>query len=85
MENIKNLKNKIIYRSKHRGTKEMDLLLGNFVVKYINTFSYNELNDLNILLNYEDEVIYDWYFKRSNKVKFPVNRVMKKFKKFKIY
>ena len=34
------LKKQIIYRSMHRGTKEMDLLLGNFVKKHI-----NELND----------------------------------------
>ena len=33
----------IIYRSIHRGTKEMDLLLGNFVKKYIKTFNLNEL------------------------------------------
>ena len=39
MENNKLLKKKIIYRSKHRGTKEMDLLLGDFVYKFIDTFS----------------------------------------------
>ena len=27
---------KILYRSEHRGTKEMDLLLSNFVRKYVN-------------------------------------------------
>jgi antitoxin CptB len=85
MENIKIFKKKIIYRSKHRGTKEMDLLLGNFVVKYIDTFNNKELSQLNNLLNIEDDVIYDYYFNRKNKVKLPVNRVVKKFKKFKVY
>jgi antitoxin CptB len=84
MENIKILKKKIIYRSKHRGTKEMDLLLGHFVIKYIDTFDYNELSELDNLLNEDDEIIYNWYFNLSNKIKFPVNRVTEKFKKFKV-
>ena len=33
------LKKRIIYRSKRRGSKEMDLLLGNFVKKYIDKLS----------------------------------------------
>ena len=44
------LKKQIIYRSSHRGTKEMDLLLGNFVKKHINNFSETELIDLKRLL-----------------------------------
>jgi antitoxin CptB len=80
----KTLKKKIIYRSKHRGSKEMDLLLGDFVLKYIDTFNDKELIDLNSLLNTEDEVIYNWYFKKKSKLDFPVNRVTEKFKNFKL-
>ena len=39
--NIKDLKNKIIYRANYRGTKEMDKLLGSFTKKYINQFNQN--------------------------------------------
>ena len=85
MENIKTLRKKIIFRSKHRGTKEMDLLLGSFVDKYIDTFNDKELVELNSMLNTEDEIIYNLYFNRFNKIKFPVNRVIEKFKKFKVY
>ena len=85
MENNKFLKKKIIYRSQHRGTKEMDLLLGSFVVKYVDSFNEKELVELNNLLNFEDEIIYNWYFSKNDKAKFPVNRVTKEFKKFKIY
>ena len=39
MINKEVLKKQIIYRSTHRGSKEMDILLGNFVKKYIdNTY-----------------------------------------------
>ena len=37
--NIKDLKNKIIYRANYRGTKEMDKLLGSFTKKYIDQFN----------------------------------------------
>ena len=43
MNEINNLKKKIKYRATYRGTKEMDLLLGNFVRKYINRFSIKDL------------------------------------------
>ena len=61
MTNKEILKKKIIYRSIHRGTKEMDLLLGNFVKRYINELNNSELKDLEKLLSYEDEAIYKWY------------------------
>ena len=46
MSNLNTLKKRILYRSVHRGTKEMDLLLGNFVKKYLNSLSENELCEL---------------------------------------
>ena len=46
MTNKEILKKKIIYRSMHRSTKEMDLLLGNFVKKHIYEFNDTELKDL---------------------------------------
>ena len=66
MQNKKNLIKQIIYRSSHRGSKEMDLLLGNFVKKYINVFDDKDLSDLYELLSIEDEIIYKWYFKKRN-------------------
>ena len=65
MINKEILKKQIIYRATHRGTKEMDILLGNFVKKYIEKFNDNELQDLEKLLFIEDEIIYNWYFKKN--------------------
>jgi len=73
----------IIYRSLHRGTKEMDLLLGNFVKKYIYNLTYEDLNDLLYLLSIDDEVIFNWYTKR-NVDNIPKTRVSKMLRKFKI-
>ena len=83
MKNKKNLKNQIIYRSSHRGSKEMDLLLGNFVKKYINVFDDKDLSDLYELLSIEDEIIYKWYFKKENNLIIMNNKITKMLKEYK--
>ena len=84
MTNKEILKKKIIYRAIHRGSKEMDLLLGNFVKKHIDGFNENELNDLNKLLFKEDEVIYQWYFKKNSDNAIPQTTVSVMLKNFKL-
>ena len=84
MVNKEILRKKIIYRSMHRGTKEMDLLLGNFVKKYVNEFSIAELNDLEKLLFTEDEIIYKWYIEKNSKKIIPKTKVSIMLKNFKL-
>ena len=84
MTNKEILIKKILYRSTHRGTKEMDMLLGNFVKFYINTLNDIELNDLQNLILLEDEVIYKWYSGNSVKNLVPINKVTDLLRKFKI-
>ena len=55
--NKQNLINKIIYRSQYRGTKEMDIFISNFVKSIIDTLSFDDLVDLDILVNMNDEDI----------------------------
>ena len=83
MENKENLKKQIIYRSTHRGSKEMDLLLGNFVKRYINEFNVTELRELERLLFVEDEVIYNWYFKKDSNKPTQNNKILKMLEEFK--
>ena len=83
MKNKNNLINQIIYRSSHRGSKEMDLLLGNFVKKYINVFDDKDLSDLYELLSIEDEIIYKWYFKKENNLIIINNKITKMLKDYK--
>ena len=84
MVNNEILKKQIIYRSMHRGTKEMDLLLGNFVRKYIDEFNSTELKDLANLLFTEDEVIYKWYFEKNSDHTIPITKVSTMLKNFKL-
>ena len=54
-ENKEELKNKIIYRASYRGTKEMDILMINFVKSVINDLNLAELKELDFLVNLDDE------------------------------
>ena len=78
------LKKQIIYRAMHRGFKEMDLLLGNFVQKYIDEFNDTELNDLEKLLFIEDKIIYKWYFEKNSDNSIPNTKVSTMLKNFKL-
>ena len=84
MKNIDNLRKKILYRSEHRGTKEMDILLSNFVKKYVNSLSESELCELESLLNIDDGVLYKWYLKKERTTSVPENSITQKLKEFKL-
>ena len=55
--NKQNLINKIIYRSQYRGTKEMDIFVNGFVKSIIDSLSFDDLVDLDKLINMNDEDI----------------------------
>tara|TARA_B100000929_G_scaffold146702_1_gene116212 strand:+ start:211 stop:468 length:258 start_codon:yes stop_codon:yes gene_type:complete len=57
--NKQNLINKIKYRSQYRGTKEMDVFVNSFVNKIINDLYFDELMQLNKLINLSDEEIFE--------------------------
>ena len=80
---IEQLKKKIIYRSNYRGTKEMDKLLGAFTNAYINQLNEKDLLDLQKLLNFEDEDLFNFYKGLNTNIEFEENNVNSLFKKFK--
>ena len=84
MTNKEILKKQIIYRSTHRGSKEMDILLGNFVKKHIGNFNDDELKDVEQILFIEDEILYRWYFAKKDNIIIPNNKVSEMLKKFKL-
>ena len=84
MNELESLKKRIIYRASYRGTKEMDILLSGFVNKYINVFDENLLNDLEIFLNFEDEIILNYYHNDVKEKNIEKNKISKLFKEFKV-
>ena len=84
MKKIDSIKKKIKYRSEYRGIKEMDILLGKFVKKYIDDFKYDELVSLYEILEKDDDTIFKWYSNIGSSKNIPENRVSKLLKKFKL-
>ena len=78
------LKKRLIYRASYRGTKEMDILLSTFVNKYINSFDESLLSELEVFLNFEDEIILNFYNYNIIKKKIDENKIAKIFRNFKI-
>ena len=78
------IKKKLIYRAGYRGTKEMDILLSSFVNKYINDFDENLLSELEKFLDFEDEIILNFYNFNLVEKEIDQNKVSKIFQKFKI-
>ena len=62
----------------------MDILLSSFVRFYINKLNKNELVDLDKFLDFEDEVIYNFYQNNVSNIALKKNKVSSLFKKFKI-
>ena len=78
------LKKRLIYRASYRGTREMDILLSGFVNKNINQFDELDLLELEDFLNFEDEIILNFYHFNTVKKKIDENKISKIFRDFKI-
>ena len=81
--NIKDLKNKIIYRANYRGTKEMDKLLGSFVRTYIDQLIDDDLPLLCDLLDHDDENLYKLNQGMKLTIEIKSNKVTELFKNYK--
>ena len=84
MINNNSLINKIIYTANYRGTKEMDILLGKFVNKYVQELNNKDLMDLYNFLKLEDEIIYKFYLTGKIESDFKSEKKLNLFKNFKL-
>ena len=75
-------KKKLLYRASYRGSKEMDILLGNFVEKNVDKFSSLQLRELEKFLRFEDETIFNFYNYDIVKDNIDKNEISSIFKKF---
>tara|TARA_B100001063_G_C16442253_1_gene394149 strand:+ start:329 stop:595 length:267 start_codon:yes stop_codon:yes gene_type:complete len=83
INDIDQLKKKIIYRSNYRGTKEMDKLLGAFTNKYLNILSDDDLFDLEKLLEIDDNNLYNYFNGLKTDITIEDNKINLLFKNFK--
>ena len=80
MNELEIFKKKLIYRSNYRGSKEMDILLSEFVKKNIDKFNETELNELDKFLDFQDDVIWNYYHHGIIEQNIDKNKISKIFK-----
>jgi antitoxin CptB len=54
------LRRRLLFQSRHRGVKELDLVLGGFAAAHLAGFRMAELQQFAVLLAEQDPDIYDW-------------------------
>lgn len=64
-ETTENRRKRLRFRSWHRGTKEMDLLMGSFADAHLSGFDSSQLDRYEALLDVPEPVVYDWILGRS--------------------
>ena len=69
-KNTEIIRKKILFRSWHRGTKEMDLILGTYADNNLSNMSYEELMHFQSFLNLSDPDLYKWLI--SEEKNFPI-------------
>jgi antitoxin CptB len=55
-----NRRRRLRYRSWHRGTREMDLLMGSFADAHIATFTSENMDKYEAILELSDPDLYNW-------------------------
>ena len=57
---------RLLWRATHRGIKEMDLILGGFVMKHLDQFSEAEIGDLERIMEIPDQDMLSWATKQAD-------------------
>lgn len=60
LEDIEKTRKRLIFRSWHRGTREMDLILGSFADRHVPDFNSEDLASYQDILCHSDPDLYNW-------------------------
>ena len=77
-ETIENKRKRLIFRSEHRGTKEMDIVMGSFARKNVPDFSEEELSLFDMILQENDPDLYNWLTRKEQVPSEKMNVVFEK-------
>lgn len=59
-ESLENKRKRLQFRSWHRGTREMDLIMGSFADLHVPAFDETALAEYDEILTYSDPDLYNW-------------------------
>jgi antitoxin CptB len=63
VDDLTNQKKRLKIQSWRRGMKEMDLILGKFIDKNLDTLTHDEIASYERLLLQDDQLIFSWFCK----------------------
>lgn len=64
-EPLETRRKRLLYRSRHRGMQELDLLIGRFAEQHLPDFDEDQLARFEALLEVPEPMIYDWLLRRA--------------------
>lgn len=79
LEEIEKKRKRLIFRSWHRGTKEMDLLMGTFADRNVHDMGADEIEQYDEMLNCSDPDLYNWISGRETPPANQMSAVLEKF------
>lgn len=59
-EDLTTRRKRVLYRANHRGTQEMDILIGGYVADHLDTLDPAMLDRLEVLMNHEETDLQAW-------------------------
>ncbi|MDP6567762.1 MAG: succinate dehydrogenase assembly factor 2 [Alphaproteobacteria bacterium] len=83
-EDLETRRKRLRYRSWHRGTKELDLVLGQFAERHLAAMSELEMAQYEAILEEDEQDIYAWLARREPAPERHDNAVMKLILNFKM-
>lgn len=72
---------KLLFRSSHRGTKEMDIVLGGYFKKNHSNLSKVDLREFEKLLDFSDKILTDYFVMNKPNINLENINIVKKIKK----
>lgn len=63
-DGVEKQRKRLLYQSRHRGTKESDLFLGAFADRYLPNFTATQLAEYDAILAESDDTLFDWIYGR---------------------
>ena len=77
-EDLDKKRKRLIFRSWHRGTREMDLIMGSFADEYVPAFNEEQLSLYDEILMHSDPDLYNWVSGKEDVPANYINEVMER-------
>ncbi|OXE36287.1 MAG: succinate dehydrogenase assembly factor 2 [Phenylobacterium zucineum] len=82
MNNLETRRKRLKFRAWRRGFREADLILGPFVDLYASDFDATQLDELEALLEFPDQDLYEWIVEKTVEPPEVTGEILRKIREF---